>query len=356
MVVQEQIPLAPFTTLGVGGPAQFFVEAFNEDDLLEALAWASQQSIPVFLLGGGSNLVIADTGFPGLVLRIALRGVEFHEDSEFTRIYRAAAGEPWDDFVQRTIDDRCSGIECLAGIPGTVGGTPVQNVGAYGQEVSETIHQVRVLDLEKLHFHHFSNAECAFSYRSSRFNSTDAGRYLVTRVDYNLRRNGAPTLRYADLQKVFEPPQETGATPSLAEVAATVRRIRRSKGMLLVADDPDCRSAGSFFKNPIVSASQLETIASRFGQRPPAWPVFASVSAAPAEELFKLPAAWLIEHAGFLKGFQLGRAGISTRHTLAIVNLGGATAADILTLRDLIIERLLGYGVVLQMEPVMVGF
>jgi UDP-N-acetylmuramate dehydrogenase len=347
MVVQEQIPLAPLTTLGVGGAARFFVEAFNEDDILEALTWAKQQSLPVFVLGGGSNLVVSDKGFPGLVLRIALRDIEFHDESDSTRIYRAAAGEPWDDFVQRTVDDGCAGIECLAGIPGFVGGTPVQNVGAYGQEVSETIHQVRVLDLDKLHFHHCTNAECAFSYRASRFNSTEAGKYLVTRVDYRLHRNGQPALRYADLQKVFA----EQASPSLAEVADTVRRIRHSKGMLLVENEPDCRSAGSFFKNPVVDADQLEEIAARFGAPPPAYPAVIN-----GEPRFKLPAAWLIEHAGFPKGFQLGRAGISTRHTLALVNLGGATAAEIFALRDLITERLRRYGVTLQMEPVLVGF
>lgn len=348
MVVQEQIALAPFTTLGVGGRARFFVEAFNEDDVLEALSWAKGQSLPVFLLGGGSNLVISDSGFPGLVVRVAMRGLEFQDESETERLYRVAAGEPWDELVQRTVEEGCAGMECLAGIPGTVGGTPVQNVGAYGQEVSETIHQVRVLDREKLRFHHFSNGECGFRYRTSRFNSTDAGKYLVTRVDYRLRRNGAPALRYGDLQQLYP----EGAKPSLAEVAAAVRRIRHGKGMLLVADDPDCRSAGSFFKNPIVTASQLEEIAARFGQRPPAYPAVVD-----GESRFKVPAAWLIERAGFPKGFRLGRAGISTRHTLALVNCGGASAAEILTLRDVITERLLSqYSVVLEMEPVLVGF
>jgi len=347
VVVQEQIPLAPFTTLGVGGPARFFVEAFSEEDIVEALSWAKQQTLPVFLLGGGSNIVVSDKGFPGLVLRIALRGIEFRDESESRRIYRVAAGEPWDGFVQRAISDDCAGIECLAGIPGTVGGTPVQNVGAYGQEVSETIDQVRVLSLDKLRFQHFLNAECAFSYRASRFNSTDAGKYLVTRVDYRLKRNGVPTIRYADLRQAFS----ADAPPSLDEVAQAVRRIRHGKGMLIVENDPNCKSAGSFFKNPIVRADQLEEITSRFGERPPVYTALSD-----GVELFKLPAAWLIERAGFPKGFKLDRAGISTRHTLALVNLGGATAAEILNLRDRITRRLADYGVLLQMEPVLVGF
>jgi UDP-N-acetylmuramate dehydrogenase len=225
----------------------------------------------------------------------------------------------------------------------------VQNVGAYGQEVAETIERVRVLDLETLISHEMPAAECGFAYRSSIFNSTARGRYLVVRVDYRLRPNGEANLRYADLQRAFP----AGAKPSLAEVAAAVREIRQAKGMLLVDGDPDCRSAGSFFKNPIISREEFSALNARLG--------FTAGNPLPhypgGEGLIKLPAAWLIEQAGFAKGYYLGRAGISTRHTLALVNRGGATAADILALRDEIVAGVEAkFAVRLSMEPVRIGF
>jgi UDP-N-acetylmuramate dehydrogenase len=343
MKIQENVPLAPLTTFGIGGPARWFVEAASETEIVDALGWARERSLPLFVLGGGSNLLVSDSGFPGLVLRMALKGVDYAEDAG-SRLYSAAAGEDWDAFVTRAVQENCAGVECLAGIPGTVGGTPVQNVGAYGQEVSETIDRVRVLDLELLSFHEMPAAECGFSYRSSLFNSTAKDRFLVIRVDYRLTPGGQANLRYADLQKAFP----TGSEPSLAEVATAVRKIRRSKGMLLIDGDEDCRSAGSFFKNPVIPERDMFEITARFGSRPPNWPA--------KEGFVKLPAAWLIERAGFAKGFRLGSAGISSRHTLALVNRGGASAADILALRDLIVARVSHLGVRLEMEPVLVGF
>jgi UDP-N-acetylmuramate dehydrogenase len=344
MEIQENVALAPFTTFGIGGPARWFVEASGEVEIVNAVTWARERSLPIFVLGGGSNLLISDAGFPGLVLRIALKGVEHAEDSA-SRLYRVAGGEDWDRFVEQVVQANCAGIECLAGIPGTVGGTPVQNVGAYGQEVSETIYRVRVFDLETLRFREMPVSECGFAYRSSIFNSTARGRFLVVRVDYRLTRGGPANLRYADLQKVFP----VDSQPALTEVAAAVRRIRHSKGMLLVDGDVDCRSAGSFFKNPIVSAAHFSELARKLNQEPPHYP------AGPDE--VKLPAAWLIENAGFTKGFSLGRAGISTLHTLALINRGGATAAEVLALRDAITAAVASkFGIALQMEPVLVGF
>ena len=344
MKIQENVPLAPFTTFGIGGPARWFVEAASENEIVDALGWARERSLPLFVLGGGSNLLVSDAGFPGLVLRVALKGVDSVEDAG-SRLYRAAAGEDWDAFVTRAVQENCAGIECLAGIPGTVGGTPVQNVGAYGQEVSEAIDRVRVLDLESLSFREMPAYECGFSYRSSLFNSTAKGRFLVVRVDYRLAPGGRANLRYADLQKAFP----AGSEPSIAEVASAVRKIRRSKGMLLVDGDEDCRSAGSFFKNPIVSQGYFAGLASKLNQEPPHYPADAGQ--------VKLPAAWLIEKAGFAKGFALGRAGISSRHTLALVNRGGATAAELLALRDAIVAEVeANFGIALQMEPVLVGF
>lgn len=350
MLLEENKPLAPLTTLGIGGPARWFVEAHSEGDVVEAVHWAHEAGVPVFVLGGGSNLLVSDAGFNGLVLHIALRGVlvaDAGPDSS-VRAYQVAAGEDWDQFVQRTVEDGCAGIECLAGIPGTVGGTPVQNVGAYGQEVSSTINRVRVFDLHLCAFCEFSVSECGFAYRHSRFNTNDKGRFVVTRVDYSLRQGGAPTLKYADLQRELSP----NSSPTLAETTDAVRQIRQSKGMLLVDGDPDCHSAGSFFKNPIVSEAQMEDVASTAGSEPPRFP-----AGPDCPGMVKLSAAWLIEKAGFARGYMLGRAGISSKHSLALVNRGGASAREIVALsaqiRSAVAAR---FGVVLQMEPVMLGF
>jgi UDP-N-acetylmuramate dehydrogenase len=352
MIVEENKPLAPFTTLGIGGPARWFIEAIGEEDVSLAAAWARARGIKLFVLGGGSNLLIADRGFDGLVLHIALRGISVSETSAGAaqRTFAAAAGEVWDGFVERTVGENCAGLECLAGIPGTVGGTPVQNVGAYGQEVASAIERVRAFDLAQCTFVEFSAAECGFAYRRSRFNSTDRDRYVVTRVAYRLTHGGAPTLRYADLQRAFA----SDAQPSLAEVAAVVRRVRQTKGMLLVEGDPDCRSAGSFFKNPVAAEDHVRHIAKSSAKEPPRFP------AGPGTEnqgCVKVPAAWLIEQAGFAKGYARGAAGISSRHTLALINRGGATAHDIVALADMIASAVEEqFGIRLEMEPVKLGF
>ena len=352
MIPVENKPLAPFTTFGIGGPARWFAEAASEDDVIEAAAWAGERRVPLFVLGGGSNLLVRDAGYDGLVLRVGLRGMSATPATDGTgqSIYQVAAGEDWDSFVERTVQDNCAGIECLAGIPGTAGGTPVQNVGAYGQEVASAIERVRAFDLEQKAFVEFSAVECGFAYRRSRFNSTDRERYIVTRVDYRLTPGGAPTLRYSELQRAFP----GGVKISLTEVAAVVRRLRQSKGMLLVEGDPECRSAGSFFKNPVVSEEQVKAIAAGSGKEPPRFP---AGPGAENEGRVKVPAAWLIEQAGFAKGYTLGATGISSRHTLALVNRGGATAIEVLALASQIAAAVEArFGIQLEMEPVMVGF
>ena len=251
--------------------------------------------------------------------------------------------------MQQATEAELAGIECLAGIPGTVGGTPVQNVGAYGQEVASVIERVRAFDLAAQKFVEFANADCGFSYRKSRFNTTDRGKYVVTRVDYRLRKNAAPTLNYAELKAHFSGREKT---PSLLEVADAVREIRESKGMLLVEGDPDCRSAGSFFKNPSVApevAERVRQIAANSG---------IALRTFPADGgQVKIPAAWLIEQAGFHKGYTLGAAAISSKHTLALVNRGGATAREILALAASIQAAVEAqFGIQLQMEPEMIGF
>jgi UDP-N-acetylmuramate dehydrogenase len=314
----------------------------------QAAAWAREQKVPLFVLGGGSNLLVADEGFPGLVLHVALKGIESERHADGSGLLRISAGEDWEHCVQRATDESLAGIECLAGIPGTAGGTPVQNVGAYGQEVASTIELVRAFDLNTSRFVEFTNAECGFAYRRSRFNTTDRGRYVVTRVDFRLKLEGAPTLRYVDLQRAFP----AGSEPTLAEVADVVRKIRQGKGMLLVEGDPDCRSAGSFFKNPVVDQTILPKIAAAVGKEPPRFP-----AGPESNGQVKVPAAWLIEQSGFAKGYALGAAGVSSRHTLALINRGGAKAADILALAAQIggsVEEL--FGIQLEMEPVLIGF
>jgi UDP-N-acetylmuramate dehydrogenase len=342
MHFEEHVRLARFTTLGVGGEAHWFARAVTEADVADAVAFAQDRQVPLFVLGGGSNLLISDEGFPGLVLQMGIASVERVDD-----VMHVGAGVLWDAFVQQTVNAGLQGIECLAGIPGTVGGTPVQNVGAYGQEVSETIVSVRCFDTTTSQYVELSNAECGFAYRTSQFNTTERGRYIVTRVDFRLHESGVPCLKYADLKKLFE-----GKTaPLLAGVAEAVRTIRRGKGMVVDAGDPNSRSAGSFFRNPIVGEELLLKVSEAAGisvDAVPHWPA--------GEGLIKLPAAWLLEQAGFVRGYAMGRAGISSRHTLAVINRGDATAADIIALRERIIETVrLKFGIELEQEPVSVG-
>jgi UDP-N-acetylmuramate dehydrogenase len=345
MRVLEQVLLAPYTTFGIGGPARWFVEASTEDEVLEAVRFARERNAPLFVLGGGSNLLVSDVGFPGVVLRIALKGIEQAETSE-SAIFSVSAGEDWDAFVSLAVGKNYAGIECLAGIPGTVGGTPVQNVGAYGQEVAETIRLVRALDLQAIDYVELNAKECGFSYRRSIFNSSERGRYIVTRVDYELRSGLNASLSYADLKRYFG---NWTRQPTLLEVSSAVREIRHQKGMLIVAGDPDCRSAGSFFKNPVISAEHFARItASMDGTSVPCYPA--------ANGQVKIPAAWLLDQAGFHKGYTLGRAGISTRHTLALINRGGASANDMTALRDAIVAKVLEqFAIRLEPEPVWVG-
>jgi UDP-N-acetylmuramate dehydrogenase len=342
--ILENISLAEFTTLGIGGPARWFAEAASEAEIERASEWAHGRGVPLFVLGGGSNVLVADAGFDGLVLHVGLKGIE--RDGE---LFRVAAGELWDEFVGRAVADDCAGTECMAGIPGTVGGTPVQNVGAYGQEAASIIERVRAFDLDERKFVEFSNAECGFAYRRSRFNTTDRGLYIATRVDYRLQQNGAPFLTYQDLKAHFA---DWSTVPTLAETADAVRSIRQGKAMLLVDGDPDCRSAGSFFKNPKVTEEVAERV------RKVAESAGVPVKSFPTEDgLVKIPAAWLIEQAGFKKGYRHGSAGISSRHTLALVNCGGATAKDILALAEKIRADVEArFGVRLEMEPELVGF
>ena len=342
MNLQENVPLAPLTTIGIGGPARFFVRATSIDELTEALAWAGER--PVFLLGGGSNLLISDAGFDGLVIHLDLRGVTVESEDEHAMV-KVAAGERWDEFVALAVKNAWAGVECLSGIPGSTGATPIQNVGAYGQEVAETIARVETLDRTTGKVVWFTNEECRFGYRSSLFKNVERDRYVVLSVTFRLKRGGCATIRYPELQKYVD---ERGVSADdLQGVRDAVIAIRKRKGMVLDPDDPDTRSDGSFFMNPIVSREQYEA----FAKIAPDAPHF------PAGGDVKLSAAWLIEHAGFHKGFVHGNVGLSSKHSLALINRGDGTAAEVVELVGMIQSRVReAFGVEIHPEPNFVGF
>jgi UDP-N-acetylmuramate dehydrogenase len=350
MLLEENVPLAPLTTFRLGGPARFFVEARSIGDVQEAVALARSKNLPLFILGGGSNLLVADSGWPGLVLKVAIAGIERRSgDIEGKARFDIGAGESWDRFVSHAVMAHCAGVECLSGIPGSVGGTPVQNVGAYSQEVSETIESVEVLDLKDSQVRELCREACGFTYRSSIFNTTERGRFVILRVAYALTPGGEPRIGYADLKRHFEG-RET--SPNLAETREAVRHIRALKGMLIVAGDPDCQSAGSFFKNPVISPEQHQDLKKRAAEKGLTLPSYPAL-----EKSKKVSAAWLVERSGFARGYGFGKVGISSKHALAIVNRGGATADEVLALKDHIQQRVEEiWGVRLDPEPVMVGF
>jgi UDP-N-acetylmuramate dehydrogenase len=351
--IRENVPLAPLTTLGVGGPARFLVSVKTEDQVMEALEFANAHACPVFILGGGSNILVSDRGFPGLVIRIETRGI--HKlDEDNSELVAVAAGEEWDGFVQRCVDENLAGIECLSGIPGTVGAAPVQNIGAYGEEISDVILSIRALDRETGGIEELSVRDCRFGYRTSIFNTTQKERYVLLRVSFCLRPYGKPRIHYPDLQEHFTGRRKT---PGIGEVRRAVIQIRESKGMVLQETDPDTKSAGSFFKNPVMDpekAVELENEARARGflGAHDTLPRFTA-----PESRVKLPAAWLVEQAGFPKGYTQGNVGISSRHALALVNRGGAQAQEFIGLMRRIQEKVrTDFGLELQPEPTFIGF
>ena len=335
------------TTLGIGGPARYFAECASGERLAAGVEWARERALPLFVLGGGSNIVVADTGFQGLVLRNAIRGIEIALEGNRV-ILTAGAGEEWDPLVAYCAARNFGGFECMSGIPGCVGATPIQNVGAYGQETSESLVSVEALDLATGELVEIRAEECEFGYRLSRFKTRDRDRFIITRVTYRLIANGKPAVRYAELQKYLA---EHGAShPTPAQVREAVLTIRRRKAMVIDPADADSRSVGSFFVNPVVTLEEFEQIKK-----------LASVEDMPAfpstNDRVKLSAAWLIERAGFHRGYVHGKVGTSTKHALAIINRGGGTAREVIELKELIQSRVLdAFGVALSPEPVFVGF
>jgi UDP-N-acetylmuramate dehydrogenase len=342
---QPQVALAPFSTLGVGGAAEWFLRAGVAGDVSLAHQWADERGLPMVVLGGGSNVVIADEGLPGLVVQMGIHGIDLATSNGDTWL-AAGAGEPWDPIVARVVEAGLAGVECLSGIPGTVGGTPIQNVGAYGQDVSGVIDRVDVYDRVDRAMRTLTSAECRFAYRMSRFKRDDADRFVVCGVTFRLRP-GPPTASYPDIVRYLESASIT--SPVVADVRRAVLDVRRRKGMVVDAEDADTRSVGSFFMNPVVGVDDQERVASIAGEMPPG---FSS-----GHRQVKLPAAWLIERAGFQRGQRDGAVAISSKHTLALVNRGGASARDVLRLatriKRTVVDR---FGVWLRPEPVFLGF
>jgi UDP-N-acetylmuramate dehydrogenase len=352
--IESQVPLARHTTLELGGPAEYFASVDDRAELIEALEWARTKSLPLTVLGGGSNVVVSDDGVRGLVVKLATHGVMFEPAGEHTLV-TAQAGENWDALVAACVDAELAGIECLSGIPGSVGAGPVQNIGAYGQELAHCVRSIEVLDRLTLETQWLSLDACAFEYRNSRWKRAP-GQEIVLSVRLALTPGAAPSLLYPELSQAIAA-RGGDSAPSLSEARKAVLALRRGKSMLLDPDDENRRSVGSFFLNPILEPSELERVAERAVEL--GW--ITSAAQLPnypqPDGRVKLSAAWLIERAGSHKGETHGHVGLSSRHSLALVHHGGGSSAELMALAELVRTRVSQcFGIELVPEPVLLGF
>jgi UDP-N-acetylmuramate dehydrogenase len=355
-VFAEKVNLAGYTTLRLGGPARSFVEATTEAELVTTIRAADDAGQPVLVLGGGSNLVVSDLGFPGTVVHVGTRGVERRPGGDGRVLVRVQAGEEWEPFVARCVSEGLAGVECLSGIPGRVGATPIQNVGAYGQDVAETVVQVRAYDRHTRGVVTLDHARCRFTYRDSLFKGSD--RYVVLDVTYALAEaDESGPVAYAELARVLG--VRVGDRVPLKEARDAVLELRRAKGMVVDPTDPDTRSAGSFFTNPILPAARVAELERRVADRLGPEATFPRYPESPGPDgaaRVKTSAAWLIDRAGFAKGYERGPVRISTKHTLALTNPGGGRTEDLLALaREVRAGVHDAFGVRLVNEPVLVG-
>lgn len=353
MPILENIALASYTTLGLGGAAKYFSACSSLGALQESFEFARQRNLRMHILAGGSNTIFSDHGFNGLIVKIDLNGISFAEDGNDILV-TAKAGEQWETVVTMCVAQGYAGIECLSGIPGSVGATPIQNVGAYGQEVKDTIESVKTLERSTLSERIFRNAECGFSYRTSRFKTQDAGNHIVTEVTFRLQKNGRPTINYPEVKKSVEQsiPLSTLADgrESLEAVRGVVLSLRKKKSMVIDPYDPNTRSVGSFFTNPVVDGNRFTAVISQWRKTGDG----SDVPSFPFENNKKIPAAWLIEKSGFQKGYSKNGAGISENHTLALVNRGGTTAALLSLAKEIQDGVEKKFGLRLELEPVVI--
>ena len=351
-VIREHELLAPYTTFRLGGPARFFADCRTESDLTDALDFADARGLAVHILGGGSNTIFRDDGFAGLVAHLMMGALDWRDSADGAEV-TAAAGVKWDVLVAESVKRGLSGIECLSGIPGTVGATPIQNVGAYGQEVADTVVRVACLNRATRGKVEFRAQDCGFGYRTSRFKRADRDRFVVLGVTFRLSKSGPREIRYPELERAVRQAGGLGgrsAGEGLALVRDVVLALRAGKAMVLDANDPNTRSAGSFFTNPVLSRAAFAA----FATRAESLQIGGTIPSFPADGGFKVPAAWLVEQAGFSKGQRSGGVGISQRHALALVNYDG-TSAELLAfaaeIEKGVFER---FGIRLEREPVAV--
>ncbi|MFC2092916.1 UDP-N-acetylmuramate dehydrogenase [Bacteroidota bacterium] len=346
---QHSVSLSELTTIKLGGEAKLFCNCKTTDEIIACLIYAKTENLPVQVIGGGSNIIFSDDGFNGIVIKIYIKGIKFNELEKNLIEITSGAGEAWDDFVKLCIDNNLNGVECLSGIPGCVGATPIQNVGAYGQEVSNTIVSVEAIDRLTLKTVEFTNEECNFGYRQSRFKNKDKDKYIITKVTYSMKKFAEPKIKYPELKKYLDDNTKLNALKNGKEKLSAIRDIvidiRKSKSMIIDSNDPNTVSCGSFFLNPVLTEEEfkeLEKTCIKSNLNVPAYKT---------DKGIKISAAWLLENAGFHKGYKKGGVGISTNHSLALINCGGS-AKELLELSDKI-ENEVYYklGVKLSNEP-----
>ncbi|MCB0727550.1 MAG: UDP-N-acetylmuramate dehydrogenase [Ignavibacteriae bacterium] len=350
MEIQKNILLSEYTTIGLGGPAAYFIDFTDTENVKEIIEYVNENKMNFIVFSGGSNIIFPDRGFDGLVLKINNKGVKTHDDGNYFYA-EVNAGENWDEFVRYIIESGYSGIECLSGIPGSAGATPVQNVGAYGQEVKDTIMNVTALDRRTLEEITFDNNECGFGYRTSRFKERDKDKYIIVKVLFRFEKNKQPEIKYSELQKVIDSQDNYYSLTSIKEKIKSIRdnvlKLREKKSMLINPDDTNSRSCGSFFTNPVLNESEYDRFKVLIKDL--------NVPVYKTGDEYKLSAAWLVENSGFVKGFKKGGVGISSKHSLALININGTTD-ELLAFSSEIEETVeKKFGIKLKKEPVVVS-
>jgi UDP-N-acetylmuramate dehydrogenase len=322
MKIQENVSLKEYTTFKIGGPAKFFCIVKNEDDLIEAFNFSKKNKLPTFVLGGGSNLLVADNGYQGLIIKVEMMGMIHAEDGDVIRV-TAMAGEGWDDFVEKMVERGYYGLENLSGIPGTVGASPVQNIGAYGSEVKDTIESVYVLDMQKDEYKTFTNSECRFDYRNSLFKE-ESGRYIVLSVTFKLNKKGKLNFNYKDIQDALL--AKRIKDPTLKQMRNIILDIRSRK----LPDLKSYGTAGSFFKNVIVSSTKAKELLEKYPEM---------IVHAVNNKKVKIPLAWILDHVCGFRGVKKGNVGTYQNQALVLVNFGNATAKEIIDLAQKMVDR-----------------